>query len=70
MLLQKTQAVLKRYGAVTTERDGWGICYALGLGASGENALSTGLRPVQCALQLLSCIGQASPPAGPHPMLS
>ena len=57
---QKTQAVLKRYGAVTAERDSWGFCCALGLGASADKALRDGLKAVQCALQLMSCIGQAS----------
>ncbi len=70
MLPQKTQAVLKRYGAVPVERDGWNICCALGLSASTEKAPGASLRPVQCALQLLSCVAEASLSAEPPAMLS
>lgn len=58
--MQETEAVLKRYGAVAAERDEWGFCCALGLEASCEKNPSNGLKSVQCALQLLSSLSQAS----------
>jgi len=58
---QETETVLNRYGAVTAERDEGGICCALGLGASADNASGNGAKPVQCALQLLTTMSQASP---------
>ena len=64
--MQKTEVILKRYGAVTAERGNWGICAALGLGARAEEALGNGVKSVQCALQLLSSLCQACPPSQLH----
>ena len=52
---------MKRYAAVTAEQDEWGICYALGLKADSEKLPGRSMEPVQCALQLLSALTQASP---------
>ena len=51
---------MKRYAAVIAEQDECGICYALGLKADSEKLPRRSLEPVQCALQLLSCLNQAS----------
>ncbi len=61
--VQETEVILKRYGAVTAERDDWGICAALGLGAYAEEALGIGVKSVQLALQLLSSLCQACTPS-------
>lgn len=64
--MQKTEVILKSYGAVTAERDNWGICAALGLGACAEEVLGNGVKSVQCALQLLSSLCQACLPSQLH----
>ena len=51
---------MKRYAAVIAEQDEWGICYALGLKADSKKLPRHSMEPVQCALQLLSSLTQAS----------
>ena len=51
---------MKRYAAVIAEQDEWGLCYALGLKADSEKLTRHSVEPVQCALQLLSSLTQAS----------
>ena len=66
--VQETEPIVKRYAAVIAEQDEWGICYALGLKADCEKLPRHSMQPVQCALQLLSSLTQASRENGLMPI--
>ena len=66
--MQETETIVKRYAAVIAEQDEWGICYALGLKADSEKLPKRSMEPVQCALQLLSSLTQASHEKGCVPI--
>ena len=65
--VQETESIVKRYAAVTAEQDEWGICCVLGLAADSKSLLRHSVEPVQCALQLLSSLTQASCELGRMP---